>query len=117
MHPLNDVVAHVHRIDIRWHDFDAKRVAITGSFESLVPPTRAFGQSRTHRLRRAAIDVINDRLNGIADWRRRIFLLQTMTADEVFPDWLADRRGKVHVLNAEETGAGIVFAWRISGRR
>src|SRR5689334_9854807 len=105
MYPLNHVVAHVHRVGVGWHDLDPKRVAVTGSFECLVPPTCAFNQSRTHWLRRAAIDVINDRLNRIADRRRRIFLLQTMAADKVFPDWLADRRGKIHVLNAEEAGA------------
>ncbi len=111
MHPLDDVVTHVHRIDFGRHDLDAKRILVTNRFERLVPPARAFEQRRTHRLGRAAIDVINDRLHGLAHARARIFLLQTMTRDEALGDRLLDRRREVHVVDAEITGARIEHSW------
>src|SRR5260221_14555159 len=116
MHPLNYVVAHVHWIRAGRHQLDAKRISVTGGFEGLVPPARAFNQCRAHRLRRAAIDVIDDRLDGIAHRSRRILLLQPMMAEVVPGDGFADGRGKVHEANSRVPGARIVCA-RLETRR
>ena len=116
MHPLNHVITNVHRIGISRHDFDAKRVSISGSFKCLVPPTRAFDQSRAHRFGRAAVDVVNDGLNRIARGRRWILFLQAMMIDITLDDWFADRRGEIHVLSSKVSGARIVEA-RFESRR
>src|ERR1044072_385021 len=103
MHPLNDVVTHVHRFHVGMHDSNAKRILVTKRLERLAPPARTFEQRRAHRFRRAAIDVVNDWLYGLADGRARIFLLQTMPRDETFRDWIFDRRGEVHVVDSKIT--------------
>src|SRR5262249_55432446 len=117
MHPLNDVVTHVHRIYVRRHDFNTKCILVADSLECLIPPTRTFDQSRTHRFRRAAIHVINDRLHGLADTCARIFLLQPVSRDESLRDRLLDRRGEVHVLDPGVARAWIEDAWLEAGRR
>src|SRR5437016_6070700 len=117
MHPLNNVVTHIHRISVGGHNFDAKRVSISCGFERLVPPTRALDQSRTHRFGRAAIDVVNNRLDRLACCRRWILLLQAMMIDVTLDDWFANRRGEIHVLNSKVSSAGIVDTWLEAGRR
>src|SRR2546423_10361634 len=110
MHPLNDVVAHIHWVRVGRHDFNPKCIAVTGSFEWLVPTTRGFDQSRTHRLGSAAVYVVNNWLDGLAHSRAGIFFLQAMTIDIAFHDLLANRRRKIHVLNSKIAGARIVDA-------
>ena len=91
--PRDRVVAHVHRVGAFGHDLDLEAVAEAGGLERLVPPARAFDQRGPDRLRRAAIDVIDDRLHRIAHRRRRIALLDAMAADELLAHRLAERRG------------------------
>src|SRR5258708_4020406 len=117
MHPLDDVVAHVHRVGAGRHQLHAKRVAITGGLESLVPPARSFDQRRAHWFGRAAIDVIDDGLDRIAHRGRRIFLLQAVVTEVAFSDRLADWRRKVHEANPGISGtwvinAGLKTGWR-----
>src|SRR6185369_3100950 len=81
MHPLDYVVTNVHRVRVFGHDFDTKSVTVAGGFKRLVPPARAFNQSRPHRLRRAPVDVVNNRIDWFTHRGRRIFLLQSMMID------------------------------------
>src|ERR1700741_60902 len=117
MHPLDDVVTHVHRIDFRRHHFDAKRILVTNRLKRLVPPARTFDESRTYRFRRPTIDVIHNRFDGLADACTRIFLLQTMSRDIALRDRLLDRSGEVHVVDAEITCTRIEDTWLEAGRR
>ena len=42
MHPLNDVVAHVHGVGVFGKHFDAERISEAGRFECLRPPACTF---------------------------------------------------------------------------
>src|SRR5688572_26803585 len=117
MYPLNHVVTYVHRIDMFRHHFDAQSIFVTNRFKRLVPPAGTIKQRRAHGFRRTAIDVVNNRFDSFADTRRWILLLQTMTRDETLGYRLFDRRGKVHVINAEITGARIEHARLVTCRR
>src|ERR1043166_171431 len=110
MHPLNHVVTNIHWIDIRWHHFDTKCIFVSNRSKRLIPPTRSFNQRRTNRLRRSAIDVINNRLHWFTDCGVWILLLQTMPSDETFRDWLLDWRRKIHKRNPGETSTRIKYA-------
>ena len=44
MHPLDHVVANIHRIGAGGHQLDAKRILVADGFECLVPPTCAFDE-------------------------------------------------------------------------
>src|ERR1044072_940085 len=116
MDPLNHVVTHVHRIQVGRHDFDAESIFVSGSLERLVPPACAFYQSRTHRLRRSASDVVDNRFHGFTNCCLGVLLLQTMTLDVSPGDRLANRRGEIHVLDSKITGPRIVYA-RLKTRR
>src|SRR5215212_1199637 len=117
MYPLNDFVTHAHRIDIRGHDLDAKRVFVSEGFKGLAPPARTFEQCRTNGLGRAAIYVINNRPHWLANPRVRIFLLQTMPRDKAFGYRLLDWGREVHVINTRVTGTRIKNARLETGRR
>src|SRR6185503_3664515 len=117
MDPLNDVVTHVHRIDVRRHDFNTKCILVAERLECLIPPTRAFEQCRPNRFGCATIDVINDWFLSLADTRAGIFLLQTMPRDEALRDRIFDRRGEVHILDSEITSTRIEDTWLEAGRR
>src|SRR5215212_5703261 len=106
MYPLNDFVTHVHRIDIRGHDLDAKRVFVSEGFKGLAPPARTFEQCRTNGLGRAAIYVINNRPHWLANPRVWIFLLQTMPRDKAVGWRRRDRGREVQVGDARVSGAG-----------
>src|SRR2546427_551217 len=108
MHPLNHVITNVHRISVRRHYFDTKSVLVTYRFKRLIPPACAFDERRTHRFRRAAIDVINDWFNRLAHRGIRILFLQTMTLNVALGNRLANWRGEIHISNADITGARIV---------
>src|SRR6185436_11034639 len=95
----------------------AKRIFVAERFKCLAPPTRPFEQRGTHRFGRAAIDVVNNRFDRLADPRRWILLLQTMPCDEAFRNWVFDWRGEVHEVDAEVTGSRVLHAWPVAGRR
>ena len=117
MHPLNHVVAQIHRVRALRHHLDAKRIPVSCCLKRLLPPVRAFQQRRPNRLRRPAIEVIHDRLDGLAHRRARIFFLQAMPRRKPFYDRLADRRRIIHVRNPKKTRARIVRARLVSRRR
>src|SRR3712207_8230241 len=47
-----------------WQDLDPESVDITGLFERLFPPARAFEQGGADRLGRRAVDIEDDRLRS-----------------------------------------------------
>ena len=107
MHPLDDVIANVERVRVLGEHLDAKRVAIPGGFERLVPPARAFEQCASHGLGRPGIEVVDDRLDRLADLGRGVDFLEPVT-DAVIPlQRVADgrcivRESAVAVGNAED---------------
>ena len=105
--PLDDVVADIERIGALRHQLDAEGVAVAGGFEGLRPPARAVEQRRADRLRRAAIEVVDDRLDGVADRRRRILLAQAVPHDEPLDQRLGHRRREVGPGRPERAGARI----------
>ena len=117
MHPLNQVVADVHGVGVFGQQLHSECVAIAGGFKSLVPPARAFEQRRADGLRRAAVEVVDDGLDGIAHGRAGVLFLQTMPGDEVFFERVAERRGEVAEGFAEVPGARIEEARLVAGAR
>jgi nucleoside 2-deoxyribosyltransferase len=61
VHPGDDVVADVLRVHAFRQQLDAVGILEAGFLEGAGPPRCAFNQRRTHRLRRAAVDVVDDR--------------------------------------------------------
>ena len=73
--PVDDVIANVPRVGVFGEQFDLEGVAVADGFEGLVPPAAAFEEGGADGLGGAAIDVIDDRLDGIADFGVGVFLL------------------------------------------
>ena len=92
MHPVDHVVADVHRIGIRRQHPDLKRVTKTGCFESLIPPRSSLDQRVLYVFWSAAVDVINDRLYRLAHGRAWVFFLEAVTRDPAFFKLLIDIR-------------------------
>ena len=67
MHPLDHVVANVHGVGAFGEDFDDEGVFEAGGLEGLVPPGCAFDQRGSDGLGRAAVHVVNEGLDGLAD--------------------------------------------------
>ena len=107
MHPLDDVVPDVERIGIYGHQLYVERIAVPRRIECLIPPSGAVEQCRSNRLGGAAVQVIHDRLHGLAHGRRRILLLEPMAGDEAFGNRLGNRRRVIEIGDAERTGARI----------
>ena len=107
VHPVDHVVADVHRVRIGRQHFDLKGVAEAGRLECLVPPRGAFDERAANRLRGAVVDVIDDRLDRLGDGRGRVLLLEAMSRDPPLLDWLVDRRRVVVELDPERRGAGV----------
>ena len=116
MHPLNNVVAHIHGINARRQHLHLKCVLVAGCLECLVPPPRTVQQRRAHRFRRTAIQVVDDRLDGFAYLRRRVDLFQSMTATVVDAQVFADGRRVVSetagvVAQADYPTTRVVRQW------
>ena len=110
MHPVDHVVAHVHRVGVVWQQLDAERVAEAGRLERLGPPHRALAQGRTHRLRRAGVDVVDDRLDRRRHGGVGLPLLEPMPRDVAAVHRLTQRRCVVLEGGAEEPDAGVEAA-------
>ena len=117
MHPLDDVIAQIHRIGAFGQQFHVERVFVPGSFKRLIPPARALEKRGADGFRRAPVEVINDGFNGLAHGRAGNFFLKAMAGDVALDDGLAYRRRVVHVLDSEEAAARIVSARLVARRR
>ena len=108
--PVDHVVARVERVDVRRAHLDAERVLEPGRLERFRPPARAFQQRRAHRLGRARIEVVHDRLLDGADGRRGIGLLETVALHEPALERLVQAGRPLLVAVRDEAGARIVFS-------
>src|SRR5258705_7890055 len=117
MHPLDNVVAHVHRINLRWHHLHAKCIFVTDGFEGLIPPTRSFHECRTDRFRRTSIHVIDDWFHCLANRRTWLLFLQTVSCDETLRDRFLNWCCEIQVVDPEIAGPRIESTGFESGRR
>lgn len=90
--PLYDVVSNVHRVDAVGEDLHDERVLEARRLERLVPPARSFDEGVPHILRRAVVDIIDDRLDRFADSSIGIFLLKPGANDQSFVQCGPERR-------------------------
>ena len=96
--PVDQVVADILRINIiRQHHYP-EGIDETSFLECIIPPTCAFDQSRTYRLWRARIDIVDDRLDSCRALCVRIGLLKPMPGSEPNTGVCIDR-GRV-VINS-----------------
>ena len=82
MHPLDDVVADVHRVRIFRQQPHLECILVTGRLECLVPPGGTLHQRRANRLGCTAIDVVDDRLDRFTDVRGRILFFKPVPSPE-----------------------------------
>ena len=113
VYPLDDVVAHVERIGSGRHQLHAERIPVPGRLERLVPPARAIQQRRADRLRRPPVQVVDDRLDHLADRGRRVPLLQAMPAQVAAGHGLAERRRVVDEGDGAVARPWIVGPWGV----
>ena len=107
MHPLNHIVANVHRVGVGREQFHLKRIAEPGGFKRLIPPGRAVHQGRTNGFGRAGVEVVHNRLDGVTDSCQRVALFQPVPRDVALRNGLANGRGVVEKLNAAVADARI----------
>ena len=113
VHPLDDVVAHIHRVGARGQHLDTIGVAVAGRLECLRPPARTVEQRGSHRLRCARIEVVDNRLDGLANLGGRVHFFEPVPAAEIAYQRLTDRRGVVEeptrvVAQADDAAARFV---------
>ena len=113
VHPVDHVVADVHRVGVARQHLDDEGVAEAGGFERLVPPHRAFNQRLLHVLGRTRIHPVADRRDRLAHRGVRVLLHQAVTAQVAELDGLADRLAEVHERQAAVAGARVVVARRV----
>jgi hypothetical protein len=116
MHPVDDVVADVHRVRVRRQHLHLERIAEAGRLERLVPPGRALDQRAANRLGRAVVHVVDDRLHRLGHGRRRVLLLQPVPHDPALLDRVGDRGRVVVELDAEHADTRIDHARRVAAR-
>ena len=104
-------------MDILRTHLHAEGIAIARGLEGLIPPACAVQESAANRLRRARIEVIDDRLDRIGDLGPGIHLGDAMTTEETLLERRAERRRAVLEVRPEETGAGIEVACLVAGTR
>ena len=117
VHPVDHVVADVHRVGAGRQDVHLERVRESSGVERLTPPARAVEQRLPHVLRRARVHVVLDGLHRVADDGTRICLLQAMAADVAHDHRIADRCAVVHVAQAAIPGARVIDARLVVGVR
>src|SRR6185436_10751174 len=89
------------RIDSFRQHLDPERIDEAGRLERLLPPARALDQSASHRLRRAVVDVVDERFDYLRARGRRIDLLQTMARREAPFERRAERHGEIEEADRE----------------
>src|SRR5215470_10514679 len=108
MHPVDHVVADIHRIGAFGQRVHLKGVAESGSFERLVPPACAFNQSLPYVFRSSRIDPILNRLDRLADGRIRVLLLKAMAPDVMLRNRFADRNAVIDKREVAVAGTRII---------
>ena len=115
VHPLDHVVAHVHRVGALGEELDPEGVPEAGRLERLVPPAGPLEDRGANRLRRAAVHVVHDRPDRLAHRRTRVLLLQPVPHDELPDQRRPELRGVVGVPDREEPPARVEGAGPVAG--
>ena len=113
--PLDHVVADVERVRSRRQHLDTEGILEAGPLEGIVPPARTVEQRGPHRLRRPRVEVVDDGLDGLADIRARVLLLEPVTADQPPLHPLAEGSRVVSIGHAEIAPARIGVARLVAG--
>ena len=105
--PIDDIVAHVERIDVCWKNFNAKSIDKARFVKRFCPPANTINQRLAHGLWRGPINVIDNRLFHRTALGRRIDFLQAVPFGQIDQHGFAQRRRKVIGLRAERKAIGI----------
>src|SRR5205085_1350474 len=111
VHPIDHVVAHIHRVGIRRQNLYLEGIAKAGSLKGLIPPGGAFYQRAANWFGSAAVHVVHDRPDGIRECRVWIFLLQAMSIDPALLDRFRKRRSEIVELDAKHPDTRVEPAW------
>ncbi len=117
MHPVHDVVAHVHGIRVLGQHAHLVGVVEAGALEGLLPPGGALHQRAADGLGGGVVDVIDDRLHDVRHRGRGILFLQAVPRDEALLQRRGERARVVVDLDAEESRAWIQPPRGVPGRR
>ena len=117
MDPLDHVVADVEQVGAFGQQFNPERVDVARRLERLVPPAGSVEQRGADRLRRAPVQVVDDRFDRFAALGPRVTLLEPVTVDEAGLERLVDRSRVVEVTRRVEAGPRIRAARLVTGIR
>ena len=112
-HPGDDVVADVDRVGVLGEEFDLEGVAEAGGLEGRVPPAGAFEEGGAHRLGGAAVDVVEDRLDGFTDGGRGVAFFEAVAQRVVDIGREFEGAGEVVEDDAAEEGGARVEQARL----
>ena len=115
MDPLDHVVADVHGVCALREDFDAEGVFESGGLKGGGPPAGSFDEGGADGLWGAAIDVVDDGLDGLGDGGGGVALLEAMADEEALIQRVAEGLGVVAELVGVEAGAGVEAAGLVAG--
>ncbi len=107
MHPLDDVVPGVHRVHVGGHVADLERVDEARRLEDVTPPLAADLEGRAVRLGHGRVEVVDDRLDGLAHRGVRIALLQPVPHRVAGHVLLVEGLPEVEVAHREEADARV----------
>ena len=110
VYPVYNVVTNVHWVCVFGQNFYLKGIFVSGSLKGLVPPFGAVDKRGANRLRCCGIDIVNDRLNCLADCSFRVLFLQAMAGNIAFEQRLGNWSGVVLITNSTKTGPRIMSA-------
>ena len=113
VHPIDDVVAHIHRVGVRRQHLDLKSVSKTRGLVGLIPPSGTLDQCVLYLFRRTVINVINYRLNGLADGRRRVFFLEPVALYPTLFEILVDVGAVIVKADRDRSCSRVKTAWAI----
>src|SRR5947209_7520719 len=110
MHPLNNVVAHVHRVSIFGQYLQLECFSEACRLERLFPPTCTFQQSRLDGFWCCRIEPIDDRLHWLTHRLVCILLLQPVPDDPSLLQRFTHGRAVIKKLDIDEPRARIELA-------
>lgn len=113
--PLDDVVADIHGVSVGGEDFDLEGIFEAGSLKSRGPPACAFDEGGADGFGCAAVNVVDDGGDGLAEGGGGVALDEAMADDELLVEGLAEGDGVVAEALGEEAGAGVEAAGLVAG--
>ena len=112
--PLDAGVARVQERRAFGEVLDHEGVPEARLLEGVVPPERCLPDRRALGLGNPAVEVVDDRLDGLGERRLRVLLLEPPADGEVLLDRLGERRRVIEVPARDETDARIEGSGRDS---